>query len=460
MSIKVLKFGGSVLKNSDDVKNIKNIILLNKNCKMIVLVVSAFYGITNKLLEIGEKALKQIDYRKSFEELKAYHINIAKQLEIQDKNIYDIESLFKKIQNCLLSIGDKKNLNNEAKDYLMSFGERLSAWIIYSFLLNSLDIDIVSSCEIIKTDDNFGNANVDFDKTDKLIIKKFSAIKKKIIVCGGFFASNDENTITTLGRNGSDYSASIIASALKAEILEIWKDIDGLYTSDPKIVKNVQFINKITYQEMEELSSLGNKVVCMKAILPCIKNNIPIVLKNCYNINNEGTLISNEENDKLNINGITKLDNVCVITILTGEHINNEKLLSKLYKIIKIYKNDIITISINVIQQIVTIISKSDVELYDILKEKIIGEKYNNFIKINMKNKISMITIVGSKLYNLIGVSGTIFGSLQENNINVYAINDDFSPTRISFLCKDNDANNVIKILHKKLVEEKVMYKK
>ena len=315
--MKVLKFGGSVLKGVDDIKNIEKIVEKEySKTDKIILIFSAFYGITNKFLEIGEIASRNENFLIKLNDLKTYHNDIANNLGLTKENIEVIEKLFSKIDNVLKIIADREKLNSENKDYLLAFGERLSNFIISSFLSKNFAVKQISPCKIIETDSNFGYARVNFEASNKKIRECIKDIDEKVIVCAGFFGADVDGRITTLGRNGSDYSASIIASALNVESLEIWKDIDGLYTADPKIVDNVKIIKQITYQEMAELSSLGNKVIHINAISPCISANIPILLKNCYNHDCEGTLICGEKYENYLINGIVKLDNVLILTFL------------------------------------------------------------------------------------------------------------------------------------------------
>ena len=318
--MKVLKFGGSVLKGVDDIKNIEKIVEKEySKTDKIILIFSAFYGITNRLLEIGEIASRNEEFLQKLNDLKSFHNNIANNLELTKNDIEVIEKLFSKIDNVLKIIADREKLNSENKDYLLAFGERLSNFIISSFLSKKFSVKQISPCKIIETDSNFGYARVNFEASNKKIRECIKDIDEKVIVCAGFFGADVDGRITTLGRNGSDYSASIVASALNVESLEIWKDIDGLYTADPKIVDNVKIIKQITYQEMAELSSLGNKVIHINAISPCISANIPIFLKNCYNHDCEGTLICGEKYENYLINGIVKLDNVLILTFRLTE---------------------------------------------------------------------------------------------------------------------------------------------
>ena len=426
--MKVLKFGGSVLKGVDDIKNIEKIVEKEySKTDKIILIFSAFYGITNRLLEIGEIASRNEEFLQKLNDLKSFHNNIANNLELTKNDIEVIEKLFSKIDNVLKIIADREKLNSENKDYLLAFGERLSNFIISSFLSKKFSVKQISPCKIIETDSNFGYARVNFEASNKKIRECIKDIDEKVIVCAGFFG---------------------------ADVLEIWKDIDGLYTADPKIVDNVKIIKQITYQEMAELSSLGNKVIHINAISPCISANIPIFLKNCYNHDCEGTLICGEKYENYLINGIVKLDNVLILTFRLTELADITEFSIKLQKILKNYDDIVITVSQSFKQRKTSIMVCTS-RLNDLLND--VNNVFDDvlskdYISIEQTKSMSLITIIGSDLSSVIGISGKIFTVLEENNINIFAIQDDFSKTRISFLCDMEDANRAVKLLHNKLV--------
>ena len=453
---KVLKFGGSVLKTADDVINIKNIIQETaSNTQQLVVVFSAFSGITDKLIEVGNLATSQKDYIPTFQEIKNYHHNIMKDLNFTMEEINNVDKLFQKIANTLLVIHDRKKLFDDTNDYLITFGERLSNYIMYLYLSKIIDVVMVSPCDLIKTDSNFGNATVDITKTTERITCVFKNIKNKMVICAGFIGLDEYERITSLGRNGSDYTSALIASILKVKQLEIWKDIDGLYTADPKIVKNVQFIKQVSYQEMAELSSLGNKIIHIKAIAPCISAKIPILLKNCYNKSGEGTLISNSELKNYNINGIVKRDNVVVLKYAISDLVDITDFTISLQKLLPNFIDSIITISQNLTQRTISMIvlkSRLD-DFLNHIQTNIINKFDNKGIETSISELSSVITIVGSNLSKAVGISGKIFSVLQKHKINIHALHDDFSTTRISFICDITNANEIIKLLHKELVE-------
>ena len=475
--MKVLKFGGSVLKSSEDIKNIAEIILNkseenNDNTKIVV--VSAFYGITDRLMLLAENFKDKKKCQEIFDNITNFHKDIMVKLGLSvenfDKNYKEIDGILKKIQHILVLINDFNSITMDVIDMLVASGEMLSSRIIFEYIkhLNKdtgVLVSFLKTEDLIKTDDNFGCAKVDFLATNKLLQKAYDGIvslgnakgnlrKKTVIICAGFVASDHQGRTTTLGRNGSDYSASIIANALKATALEIWKDIDGLFTADPKIVKNVKFISQINYQEMAELSSLGNKVLHIGAIMPCVHNEIPIFIKNCYKPTIKGTLICKDKYKNYSVNGIIKQDNVVVLGINTNELVDLKSFLIKTYKILSNFEDVIITVSQNFKQKILSILVLND--KVHLLKEALTCEFYNDIkegnIVMHEDECRSMISVIGSDFAEEAGVAGKIFSLLWKHNISIDSLHDDFSKTRISFLCKTEEANEIVNILHDYLV--------
>ena len=455
--MKVLKFGGSVLKNADDVANIANIINRQTENNTAIVVVSAFYGITNKLLSLHKSVIQGDDCSSQYEEISHFHFEIIKQLgldndeSLKDKILAIMEHLRQNIAN-----NDVANVEAN-KDAVLSFGEKLSSVIICHYLhkiaKNNKIVEYLYSTDVIKTDDHFGHAIVDFATSVRLIKDEVLRLRADIVVCAGFIGSTFDGKTTTLGRNGSDYTASLFANAVNAEVLEIWKDTDGLFTADPKIVKNVKPIKQITYQEMAELSSLGNKVIHVGAIAPCITNKIPILLKNCYNLEAEGTLISSQEYNNYPINGIVKLDGVVVVMLSLNEFVNLTSVAISLQKLLGDYSDVIITISQNIKQRKIAILIE-DSRLDEFIKNiKDCISAYDDNISLSVSERGSMITIIGANFSKMVGISGKLLNILGENNINIDAIHDDFSQTRISVLCATGDANKAVSLLHNAFVK-------
>lgn len=485
--MKVLKFGGSVLKNAKDIENLYSIVN-GDNCRACV-VVSAFYGITNKLEKLADyvlllrgeqngrknhkikKSEKKALYQKNVEKRKQlideiidFHKEIINDLSIaDDKNIDSVLELFNDLKRIALNkhlfIFNPRHLT----DVILSFGERLSSFIIYCFLSkNNVNCYYLDARKIIRTNSNFTMARVNLFKTENLIKNTFNNIfakqNCKKIICAGFIGADGALRTTTIGRNGSDYSASLVANAVNADVLEIWKDTDGLFTADPKCVKNVCFIKQISFQEIAEMSSLGNKVVHIDAIYPCVEKNIPIFLRNVYNQSFQGTKISKEKYENYIVNGIIKIDDVSILKLQIGARANMNKTFIKMQKLLKFYNDDVITISQNTKQRLFSAIIMAKKMPVILEKVKIIfdNDVRKKNLSINEENNKSIISVIGANFSTFAGISGKIFDVLQKNNINIDAIYDDFSTTRISFVCDVCFSDKVVKLLHKELVEDTI----
>ena len=313
--MKVLKFGGSSVGNSERIRIVKKI-ALSESLPLIV-VVSALQGVTDSLKSISESASGHDDsYKAGLDELIKKHRIVSRELLNGDtlkSTITKVDQIFQELNETLSGLFLLRELSKYSLDKVLSAGERLSSLIISAYFENSLFID---SREIIKTDDNYGKANVDFIMTNSLIRKKILN-KKRLIIVPGFISSTHENETTTLGRGGSDYTAAIIAAALNADVLEIWTDTDGFMTADPRKVEKAYAIESLTYAEAIELSHFGAKVIYTPTLRPVYKKLIPIYIRNSFNPEAKGTLISEKSSNgsRSPIKGISSIDHIDLITL-------------------------------------------------------------------------------------------------------------------------------------------------
>jgi aspartokinase/homoserine dehydrogenase 1 len=288
----ILKFGGSSVGNAERINGVIKILdqyYIREN-KKIAVVFSAFQGITDKLIEIGKLAYNRNPlYKEELIKLKKRHFEIALALNPQNKITEKVDSLFGELEELLHGVLLIKELTNRTLDYILSFGERLSNTIISETMNNRGNkCDYLDASRLVKTNNDFGNARVDFELTNKNIVKYFK-VKKGIQIITGFIGSTVNDEITTLGRGGSDYTASIFGAALNARAIEIWTDVDGILTADPRKVKNSFPLKSVSYEEAMELSHFGAKVIYPPTMLPALQKKIKIVIKNTFNPDFEGT---------------------------------------------------------------------------------------------------------------------------------------------------------------------------
>ncbi len=297
--MKIMKFGGTSVAHASNINKVIDIILESKKGgNNLVIVVSALSGITDDLIMLANLASKKdLKYKIIFEAICGRHNQAIKELidlKNQEKVSQEINKKYGELEEIAKNIFSAQELSLSVLDAVMSFGEQLSSFIIGNGIKNrGIPCEFVDSRAIIKTDDNFGNANVDLKKSYKLMLDCFK--EKTLSIMGGFIASTKNGITTTLGRGGSDYTASLAGVALDASAIEIWTDVDGIMTEDPKKMKNALLIPEITYEKAEEMAYNGAKVIHPKTIRPAVLKNIPIYVKNTFNPKGIGTKISNEK---------------------------------------------------------------------------------------------------------------------------------------------------------------------
>ncbi|OGI94628.1 hypothetical protein A3A03_01130 [Candidatus Nomurabacteria bacterium RIFCSPLOWO2_01_FULL_40_18] len=296
--MKVLKFGGTSVAHASNIDKVIDIIFdAKKKGDDIVVVVSALSGITDNLIMLANLASKgDLKYKTIFKAICGRHDQaIAELIDSKDREkvLAEINKKYNELEMIVKNSFSKKGLLLSELDAVMSFGERLSSFVIGEGIKNrGVSCEFVDSRKVIKTDDNFGAANVDLEKSYKLIAERLTG--KALSIMGGFIASTKDGLTTTLSRGGSDYTASLVGAALDASVIEIWTDVDGIMTEDPKKMKNALLIREISYEKAEEMAYNGAKVIHPKTIRPAVLKNIPIYVKNTFNPMGGGTRISNQ----------------------------------------------------------------------------------------------------------------------------------------------------------------------
>src|SRR4030042_3630831 len=313
--MKVLKFGGSSIGNAERIRRVKEI--ASAEPLPLVVVVSALQGVTDSLKNIGELAAgHNHGYKALLDDLINRHRNISQEL-LSGNNLTDTlsktDKIFSELSETLNGLYLLRELSKYSLDKVLGTGERVSSVIISACFEKSLLID---AREMIKTDDNYGNASVDFNLTNSLIRKKISR-KNSLMIVPGFISSTTENEPSTLGRGGSDYTAAIIAAAVNAEMLEIWTDTDGFMTGDPRKVDKAYTIESLSYSEAMELSHFGAKVIYTPTLRPVYKENIPVIVRNTLKPESKGTLINGKSEDqgRSPIKGISSIDHIDLVTL-------------------------------------------------------------------------------------------------------------------------------------------------
>jgi aspartokinase/homoserine dehydrogenase 1 len=352
-------------------------------------------------------------------------------------------------QDVLQGVYQLQDLSEKTLDFLVSFGERLSAHIISVFVEGSIYID---ARKLIRTDSSFGNATVNFEVTHRLIKQQLGK-HKKIALLPGFIASDAEGRTTTLGRGGSDYTAAIIAAATKAEVLEVWTDVDGFMTADPRIVPKSYPVKCMSYEEAMELSHFGARVIYTPTLTPAYKERIPILVKNTFNPDEAGTLISKEtvcEMDEM-IKGISSIDQISLVTVrgtgMVGKAGTSARVFSSLAR------REINVIMITQASSEMTIsfaVSPEDSEpAVEALNEEFEMEiKHRREMGVEVIPDLSIIAIVGEGMRHTPGISAILFRSLGRNGISVIATAQGSSELNISVVIHHKSLKKALNVIH------------
>jgi aspartokinase/homoserine dehydrogenase 1 len=457
--MKILKFGGSSVGNPQRVDQVINILIeryINKKQKIAV-VFSAFQGVTDKLIEIGKLAFQRNqNYLKEIEALVARHYVAAMQLNVgdNDEEVSKIlNPLFDELKEVVHGVYLVKELSPRTLDYIISFGEALSCSII-SAAVNKRGIksEFLNTTKLIKTDDSFGNANVDFKTTNKNITNYFRKHKSLQIITG-FISSTHKNEITTLGRGGSDLTASIFGAALNAEVIEIWTDVDGILTADPRKVKNAFSLPSVTYEEAMELSHFGAKVIYPPTMLPALQKKIKIVIKNTFNPDFVGTYILEKEvSKKFTVKGISSIDDITLIRIQGGGMVGVTGTAGRVFTALARHN-----VNINMITQASSehTICLAIPPKYGAIAKKAIENEFKLEImegkigEVKVEEKLSIIAVVGENMRRTTGIAGMVFQSLGKNKINIIAIAQGSSELNISLIISNDNLSKALNVLHK-----------
>ena len=449
--MKVLKFGGTSVGSPDRIRGVKKII--ESQSSPCVVVLSAFQGITDELKQISERASARNDeYKVLLEKIIQRHTEYTRHLVAKDKrpSVMDaVCKIFADLQLTLNGLYLLRELSRHSLDQVMSTGELLSSLIISNLFDDALLLD---SRNFIKTDSNFGYANVDFGLTYPLIREYINKPGKHVIV-PGFIASNSKNETTTLGRGGSDYSAAIIAAGLDSEILEIWTDVDGFMTADPKKVEKAYAIESLTYSEAIELSHFGAKVIYTPTLRPVYKKNIPIKVLNTFNPESKGTVISSKSSDGniSPIKGISSIDHIDLITLQGTGMVGVTGVSMRLFGALARKSINIILITQASSEYSISfaiIPSDTTVAAIAMHEEFKIEIELNKELKVHIEKNLSIIAIVGEKMKNTPGISATLFKALGRNGINVIATAQGSSELNISVVIKNDSLKKALNVIH------------
>ena len=452
--MKVLKFGGTSVGSVKSILCLKRIVEKEAKRQPVVVVVSALGGITDKLLSTAQLALNGDEsYKEEFDAMVARHHQMIDTIFTEPKKREDlfnaVDSLFEQLKSIYYGVYLIHDLSEKTQNAIVSYGERLSSNITAALIKNA---KLYDAREFIKTCHKNNKHTLDSELTNKLVCKAFEELPKISVVPG--FISCDERTgeTTNLGRGGSDYTAAIIAAALNAEVLEIWTDVDGFMTADPKVIRTAYTINELSYKEAMELCNFGAKVIYPPTIYPVCVKNIPIKVKNTFNPNNPGTIIKEKaSNDRKAIKGISSISGTTLITV-TG---------LSMVGVIGVNRRIFTALAVNGISVFLVSQASSENSTSIAVKDsdaaeavKVLDAEFAKEIEtgamypMRAESGLATIAIVGENMKHTPGISGKLFGTLGRSGISVIACAQGASETNISFVVNGKSLRKSLNVLH------------
>lgn len=451
--MKVLKFGGTSVGTVESLRNVKSIV--DSLEEEAVVVVSALGGLTDKLIATANLAVTRDEtYKDNMDTMAKRHYDIIEEMvpaERRENVLNAIKPLLQDLSDIYTGVYLLRDLSQKTMNRIVSFGERMSSIIVANLLDNAHHKDSLS---FMKTEKWFNKDIADRQLTEKLIKETFELPLKKAVVVGGFISCDrDTEEITNLGRGGSDYTAALIAAALDADLLEIWTDVDGFMTADPRIIPEARVIKDMTFIESMELCSFGAKVIYPPTIYPVFHKNIPIKILNTHNPTAAGTLITDNNYDlSSDVRGVSSIKKTSMIQITGNLTANIAEINSRSYN--SMARNGINISLVGQPDKDITfsmVVSDQDVaRAMDILQEEFAPELQSGELKgIDLEKELAVIAVVRESIKDIKGLGARLTNTLQREGINVKALSDGASETTIAIIVPEEETEKSLRLVHK-----------
>lgn len=452
----ILKFGGSSVATPVRIKSVIEILKPYLRENKCAVVFSAFGGVTDTLITLSATALAGDDtYKAQLRLLENRHLDTVRDLigiQRQSSVIAQVKFTFNELEDVLHGVFLVKERTPRTLDYIMSFGERLSAYIIAEAIKDQkIKADYLDARKVVCTDSQFGHARINFSLTNQRI-QEYFANNDSLQIITGFIGSSLSGETTTIGRSGSDYTAAIFAAALHASSLEIWTDVDGMMTADPRKVKKAFTVKEMTYEEAMELSHFGAKVIFPSTMQPAMVNNIPIWIKNTFNPTFGGTKISDPSNGKtLIIKGISSMDKISLLSVQGSGLVGVVGVSMRIFGTLAKENISVILISQASSEHSICFAiegSKSKHAKEAIEKEFQYEIRSHEMDEVKVEENLSIVAIVGENMKHNPGTSGRMFSALGKSGININAIAQGSSELNISAVIHEQDIAKALNVLH------------
>jgi aspartokinase/homoserine dehydrogenase 1 len=452
----ILKFGGTSVGSQESITALISLLKPNAESENPVVVLSAMSGVTNALLEMAENARNLQDYSAALKEVEEKHFKVIRALlpaSAQNPVLTKLKIFFNELEDILQSVHNLQELSPQTKDLILSYGERCSTAMISHIAKQQFPEALyVDGSELIKTDNNFGQAKVNTNLSEMLINDFYRTNSGKLLFVTGFISSNDEGRVTTLGRGGSDYTAAIWGAALNAEEIQIWTDVDGMLTADPRIVNKAFSLPELSYTEAMELSYFGAKVIYPPTMIPAFLKRIPIVIKNTFNTSFAGTYIKHGTSpSNLPIKGISSIDEISILNLSGSGMVGKAGFSGRLFSLLSREQINVVLITQSSSEHSITFAVKpadSLKALSLINKEFELELQAKKLEYPEVENGLSVLAIVGENMKRTPGMAGKLFNALGRNGVNVRAIAQGSSEYNISVIISKADLSKAVNAVH------------
>ncbi len=455
--MKILKFGGTSVGSVESIKAVLAIVKESFEAgEKPLVVLSAMSGITNLLTKMAEDASEGKSFIEDLKVLEEKHFEVVKKLiavKFQNPVLTRLKLLVNELEDLLQGVAALKELSNQSKDLIISYGERCSNYLVAKIMEQEVpEAEYINASHYVKTDSNFGNAHLNEPLTTQLIQALAQTHADKLLFVTGFIGSNEKGRITTLGRGGSDYTAAIFGSVLNASAIEIWTDVNGMLTADPRIVKKAFSLPVLSYTEAMELSYFGAKVIYPPTMVPAFMKKIPIVIRNTFQPKFPGTVIQFETGKAaFPIKGISSISDVSVINLTGSGMVGKSGFSGRLFTLLAREQINVILITQSSSEHSITFaVNPSDsLKAVNLIQNEFELELLANKLAMPVvEDNLSILAIVGENMKRTPGMSGKLFHALGRNGINVRAIAQGSSEFNISVIINKEDLSKALNAVH------------
>lgn len=442
--LKVAKFGGTSMADAQAMKRAADIVAKDPDKKLIV--VSATSGTTNLLTQLCT-TLPRSEKQKLVDDIESRHLTIASELNTTNPVSGKLAGVIKELRK----LCDHEIVDAAEKDEILACGERMSSLLFTEFLNEAGEKAAwFDAREVMRTDDNHGSAEPDPDEIRRLSDKSLRAlISSHRVITQGFVGSSPAGATTTLGRGGSDYSAALFAESLDADVLEIWTDVTAIYTTDPRIEPNAQPITELSFDEAAELSIFGAKVLHPATIKPAIRKSIRVYVGSSFHPEKPGTWIVKKPKSQPVIRAISLRRNQTLLTVHSLDMLHRYGFLAKVFDILAKYRISVDLVTTSEVSVSMTLDTDVQSDDYDKLNDRVLDE-LRTFCDVEIEKNLALIALVGNNLHATAGLSGPVFGTLED--VNIRLICHGASSHNLCFLVNSNDAEHTIRKIHNEFI--------